>query len=1284
MIELSVRIILFLLESQGKSSIIKPAYSHLSPEDTAGILSKVFFWWMNGILAQGNNTILHLGNIPDLDKSIGPSVLRSNILRYWDQRTKPENKATLIGVLFHCLYTPFFSITFPRFFLAICRCSQPLLIHEIITFIEQSQKNSHQKCDKFWILVAAITVYLGLAIFASLYRHRLNRLQLMLRGSLIALIYNKTLEMNFGVSHVGDAVSLMSTDVLGIADTGEMFHETWGQLLELIIGLFILERQVQWLWPVPLVIIFFCSRVSRFVARNIQSRQKDWNIATQERISALNTVLASVKSLKSIGLTDAIMAYICSLRQKEIDSSKHVRWMSVMYNASANALGIFTPVITVVLFAIIAKSQSSDLDVATVFTTVAVLAVVTHPANMIMTIVPRAVASFANFERIQAYLLEPTYRDQRQLIAGASRGFTTNTKLFAIQTTDVTINDPGNSVPVLSNINIQLPQGSTTICCGPVGSGKSVLAKMLLGEIQYAGGGVYISSTNFGFCDQKAWLPAGTFREIITGFSDNIDEQRYQDAIQACSLEVDIATFPEADTTYVSNCGINLSGGQQQRVALARVLYSRCKIAILDNTMTALDGTTEARVVANLFGSRGWFKKEGTTVLLIANSTQHFEVSGHVLYVDNGRVQVQSSDSMLGSANVIRKFEFGSSVTGHARQDVGVLEKPSTKPRAKADANVDMKDDLYRKTGDISLYGYYLKSAGVFNSLCIICCTASYSSFITLPHYWIKWWMEDDTSRSLYYIIGYILMAFAAWISTSGTMWATYILLAPHSGKKLHQSLLSAILGAPLSFFINIDIGITLNRFGHDIASVDRQLPEAFSALCNQIFKMMAQVLLLVKVQGILIFSLPFCVAVVFFIQRVYLRTSRRLRILEIESQSALYSSFLETVEGIVTIRSFKWQFAMEMKNLQYLNSSLRTLYMLLCLQRWLTLVLELIISVIAIGLISIILTRTDTTTGGGIGVALNLILAANSTLVRLVESWTGLEISLGAISRLGAVEAYTPREERESPKHIPDPAWPMKGDVRIRNLAAGYSFNSRPIVSNINLDILSGQKLVVCGRTGSGKSTIFLALLRLIESTGTVEVDGQDIANIPLSIVRQRCFITVSQDSFLMPDATLRFNLDASSMVSDQVLETALLKVGLWTHLCSTSTGHSQSPLYQRLSSLPALSVGQSQLLAMARAIARKYSFPGWRQPCRSSEGAPRPILLLDEATSSLDSVTELTIHNIIETEFLKQGHTVIIIAHRLSALTGSMKSSTDRLFLVQNGNLTEVDCHEQLDKIA
>lgn len=225
-----------------------------------------------------------------------------------------------------------------------------------------------------------------------------------------------------------------------------------------------------------------------------------------------------------------------------------------------------------VLFAIVAKSYSTNLDVATVFTTVAVLAVVTHPANMIMTIVPRAVASFANIERIQAYLLQPTYRDQRQLIAGTSRGFATNTVPFAIQTTDVVICGPGNSVPVLSNINIELPQGSITICCGPVGSGKSMLAKMLLGEIKPVGGGVHISSTNFGFCDQKAWLSAGSLREIITGFSDNIDEQRYQDSIQACSLEVDIATFPDADATYISNSGINLSGGQQQRVVCSTTL----------------------------------------------------------------------------------------------------------------------------------------------------------------------------------------------------------------------------------------------------------------------------------------------------------------------------------------------------------------------------------------------------------------------------------------------------------------------------------------------------------------------------------------------------------------------------------------------------------------------------------------------------------------------------------------------------------------------------------------
>lgn len=149
----------------------------------------------------------------------------------------------------------------------------------------------------------------------------------------------------------------------------------------------------------------------------------------------------------------------------------------------ANALGIFAPALTLVVFAIVARLQGSQMDVSTAFTTVAILALVTEPANMIMTIVPKAFATSANFERIQAYLLEPSRIDQRQISSRLSDVPTTDRIEAAVDIDGVTIKSPSANESLLQNIELRLRRGSITACSGAVGSGKSILAKAILGEI---------------------------------------------------------------------------------------------------------------------------------------------------------------------------------------------------------------------------------------------------------------------------------------------------------------------------------------------------------------------------------------------------------------------------------------------------------------------------------------------------------------------------------------------------------------------------------------------------------------------------------------------------------------------------------------------------------------------------------------------------------------------------------------------------------------------------------
>lgn len=217
------------------------------------------------------------------------------------------------------------------------------------------------------------------------------------------------------------------------------------------------------------------------------------------------------------------------------------------------------------VYAIVARLQGSQLSVSTAFTTVAILALVTEPANMIMTIVPNAVATSANFERIQAYLLESPRTDKRRVMSRPADALGTDTT-EAVALNGVTVESASTKETLLDDINLVLHRGSITTCSGPVGSGKSILARVILGELAPSEGSITVSSASIGFCDQQAWLPTGKVKQIVCGFSTAIDTERYNAAIRACCLDHDLGTFPEGDETVVGSRGINLSGGQRQRL----------------------------------------------------------------------------------------------------------------------------------------------------------------------------------------------------------------------------------------------------------------------------------------------------------------------------------------------------------------------------------------------------------------------------------------------------------------------------------------------------------------------------------------------------------------------------------------------------------------------------------------------------------------------------------------------------------------------------------------------
>lgn len=184
---------------------------------------------------------------------------------------------------------------------------------------------------------------------------------------------------------------------------------------------------------------------------------------------------------------------------------------------------------------------------------------------------------------------------------------------------------------------------------------------------------------------------------------------------------------------------------------------------------------------------------------------------------------------------------------------------------------------------------------------------------------------------------------------------------------------------------------------------------------------------------------IPVLLFVLYWVQKVYLRTSRQLRFLDLEAKSPLFTHFAETTEGLVTIRAFHWQATSMAENIRRLDHSQKPYYLLLCIQRWLNLVMDLIITALATLLVALAFSLRGTTSAGLLGVALTAILSFSQGLQDLLVSWTQMETSLGAIARVKNLETAVKPEDAKDNVQNPPCDWPSEGRVDFRNVSASY-----------------------------------------------------------------------------------------------------------------------------------------------------------------------------------------------------------------------------------------------------
>ncbi|KAK0710401.1 P-loop containing nucleoside triphosphate hydrolase protein [Apiosordaria backusii] len=1025
---------LAFLESARKRNLIRPPGPNATKEQTAGFWSRGFLSWVLPFLKIGNSQILDLPAIPKVDRDLQAISNWTEINKKWRQSSSSRYRL-LIATLSASRWTIILAVP-PRLALSTFRFCLPFLIESAVTYLNSTAEELRGQYYGYGLIGACGLVFLGIGLSRALYSRQTNRLMSKVRASLIATIYHHTTTLRACDAKDSAAVTLMGTDVERIVEALRLFHELWAAVPEVGIAVWLLARQISWACVAPLLVCLV----------HFGPAQKLWVEKVQDRVAVTASMLSDMKVVKMLGLTIAMENLVDKLRKAELHASEKFRRLLVWQILLGNGPEMIAPFVTFAMYAVIAVvSKDQTLLSSQALAALSLLGLMTAPLIAFCQALPAVPQAAACFGRIQEFCLKsippsspsshaPPSRDEASVSAVPLRTLivtrSLKKKLFSFHHADISW--PPNDTPVIQDLSLTISAGFTAII-GSVASGKSTLLASLIGETTIQSGTTTPCLSPAAFCFQTPWIMDDTLRHNITGGSE-FDQKWYDFSVFSCCLDKDITTMPMGDITLAGPNGSSLSGGQRQRLTLARAVYSRLPVVVLDDTLSGLDPTTTGTILSRLFSNRGHFRAAGISLVIATHNKNILHYMDTVIILGEGRLRYSGkpediTDQELGLD--VSKQAIFSTHSGDI-QDTNREGQPLNIPAINSlvsDVLDPARGQAPRQEGSWAVYGYYCRSA-----------------------------------RPCHIVL---------WI-------------------------------------------------------------------------------------------------------RYYLRTSRQVRLIDIEAKAPLYKHFIETVTGVATIRTFGWESTFLRRNQEMLDQSQAPYYMLLCIQQWLALVLDLIVGGIAVTLVAIAMTSNGAISGGSLGVALVLVLNFNINLAGTIQSWTALETSVGAVARVRDFVKHTPSETTtHSDGPPPGVNWPSKGGIEFQGVEARYSY-----------------KIVIAGSTGSGKTSIIMSLLKLVDVTaGEITIDGVDLAGYLPSAVAARLNV-VPQEPFFLP-GSVRYNFNPTGELPDQDIEAAIRKVGLWEKLQGVQGLDTELVLSE-------WSHGERQLLCLARALM-----------------SPSRILILDEATS-------------------------------------------------------------------
>ncbi|KAH6657339.1 P-loop containing nucleoside triphosphate hydrolase protein [Truncatella angustata] len=1123
-------------------------------------------------------------------------------------------------------------------------------------------------------------------------------------------------------------VNLIGVDAKRVSDFSSFNFYFPGSVFKLAVSLAFLVDLLGWkallagfssMLAITPVNIFFSKRYSAAQDRLMKVRD--------EKMEVVSEALQGIRQIKFSALEPQWEKKIGEVRERELKCV----WDAFFNDAMLIGCWVTSPIMLAAVSLAVYAAVHDVLTPSVAFVSLGVFRALEVTLSIIPELTTDLLDAWVSVKRLDDYLQGAEIED----IMGEADEVTFDNATIAWPA-DEKDNDPERFA--VRNVTVTFPKGELSVISGKTGSGKTLMLAAILGEVDVLSGSVsrpkappleqrhdsranksnWILPGAIAYVAQIPWIENATIKDNIL-FGLPYDEARYHKTIEVCALKKDIEMFSDGENTEIGANGINLSGGQKWRITLARAIYSRAGILVLDDIFSAVDAHVGRHIFEKCLNGE---LCAGRTRILVTHHVALCEPkTKYLLELGNGVVLNAGFRSELEEDGILEQIKSHQTdadiptdedITAVNSEETSQIDdEPAETPLVKVPSKVQQPrkfvEEEGREQGAIKkhVYATYLQATGgwVFWGAVTLFFVAVQA--LTLGRsWWLKIWTETyeteklknhtdqhayiyslnlqqvsshrmmqplvmQEDRSLGFYLGiYVLLAVTS--AVLGTVRYYYIFRGSiQASRKLFAKLNFAILRAPLRWLDTVPVGRVLNRFTGDFHSVDTRLAYSLAFGAASLLNLIGVIVAGLFVSPIILILAFVLLLISIYYARIYLHGARPAKRLESTTKSPVFEQFGSALNGVSTIRGFNKAQTYVDRMYGKLDDWTITTWHMWLFNRWMGWRMSVVGSFFASFVAMLILLTPDMDSALA-GFALAFALDFSGTVMWTIRHYSNIELEMNAAERV--VEySELPTENLEG--QSPPAAWPTEGRVEVNDLVVSYAADLSPVLKGLTFSVNRNERVGVVGRTGAGKSSLTLALFRFLEAkSGSIYVDGVDISKIKLHDLRSRLAI-IPQDPVLF-SGTIRTNLDPFNDHTDVELFDSLQRVhlvseeetapGTPTPESITENGSvtkKNTNIFRDLSSSISegglnLSQGQRQLLCLARAIVSR----------------PK-VMVLDEATSAVDMHTDALIQRSIREEF--EDSTLLVIAHRLSTI-----ADFDRILVLSDGKVAEFGTPKEL----